>query len=50
MPWKKYRETFLERMQNSSVIDGLISYILRPRENGCSIGLWVADSREEPSE
>jgi hypothetical protein len=43
MPWSLYRTTLLERMQNSSVIDGLISYILKPRENGCPIGLWVAE-------
>jgi hypothetical protein len=43
MPWSLYRTTLLERMQNSSVIDGLVSYILKPRGNGCPIGLWVAE-------
>jgi hypothetical protein len=43
MPWASYRTTILARMKNSSVIDGLISYVLKPRENGCAIGLWVAE-------
>jgi hypothetical protein len=30
-------------MQNSSTLDGLISYVLKPRENGCSLSLWVAE-------
>jgi hypothetical protein len=30
-------------MQNSSVIDGLLSYVIKPRENGCPIGLWIAE-------
>jgi hypothetical protein len=30
-------------MQNSSVLDGLISYVLKPRENGCPLSLWVAE-------
>jgi hypothetical protein len=30
-------------MQNSSVVDGLISYILKPRENNCTLSLWVAE-------
>ncbi len=30
-------------MQNSSTIDGLISFILKPRDNGCPISLWVAE-------
>ncbi len=43
MPFGLYRSTLLDRMQNSSVIDGLISYILKPRENNCTIALWVAE-------
>jgi hypothetical protein len=43
MPFSLYRSTLLDRMQNSSVIDGLISYILKPRENNCTLGLWVAE-------
>ena len=34
-------------MQNSSTIDGLISFILKPRDNGCPIGLWVAERLAE---
>jgi hypothetical protein len=30
-------------MQNSSTIDGLISYILKPRDSNCPISLWVAE-------
>jgi hypothetical protein len=34
MPWACYKSSLLERMQNSSTIDGLISFILKPRDNG----------------
>ena len=43
MPFSLYRWTLLDRMQNSSVLDGLISYVLKTRENGCSLSLWVAE-------
>ncbi len=43
MPWFLYKTALLERMQNSSTIDGLISYILKPRDNNCPIGLWVVE-------
>ncbi len=43
MPWSRYKIALLERMQNSSTIDGLISFILKPRDNNCPIGLWVAE-------
>jgi hypothetical protein len=43
MPWAECKLTLLSRMQNSSTIDGLISFILKPREKGCPIGLWVAE-------
>jgi hypothetical protein len=43
MPFSLYRRTLLDRMQNSSVVDGLISYILKPRENNCTLSLWVAE-------
>jgi hypothetical protein len=43
MPWLAYKNALLERMQNSSTIDGLISFILKPRDNNCPIGLWVAE-------
>jgi hypothetical protein len=42
-PWIRYKTGVLERMQNSSTIDGLISFILKPRNNGCPISLWVAE-------
>jgi hypothetical protein len=43
MPWIGYKTSLLERMQNSSTIDGLISFIMKPRDNGCPISLWVAE-------
>jgi hypothetical protein len=43
MPWRLYKTSLLERMQNSSTIDGLISFMLKPRENNCPISLWVAE-------
>ncbi len=43
MPFLTYKSTLLDRMQNSSVIDGPISYILKPRENSCTLSLWVAE-------
>jgi hypothetical protein len=42
VPWVLYKNSLLERMQNSSTIDGLISFILKPRDNNCPISLWVA--------
>ncbi len=47
MPWAEYKSTLLDRMQNSSTIDGLLSYVIKPRENGCPIGLWVAERVSE---
>ncbi len=47
MPWALYKSSLLERMQNSSTIDGLISFILKPRDNGCPISLWVAERLAE---
>ncbi len=43
MTWSSYKNALLERRQNSSTIDGLISFILKPRDNNCPIGLWVAE-------
>ena len=43
MAWSLYKIALLERMQNSSTIDGLISFILKPRDNNCPISLWVAE-------
>jgi hypothetical protein len=47
MPWVLYKSSLLERMQNSSTIDGLISFILKPRDNNCPISLWVAERLAE---
>jgi hypothetical protein len=43
MPFSSYKSTILDRMQNSSVVDGLLSYILKPRENNCTLSLWVVE-------
>ena len=43
MPFSEYLSLLLDRMQNSSVLDGLISYVLKPRENGCPLSLWTAE-------
>ena len=43
MPWSEYKTTLLDRMQNSSTIDGLLSYVIKPRENNCPIGLWISE-------
>ncbi len=43
MPWVLYKNALLERMQNSSTIDGLVSFILKPIDNNCPISLWVAE-------
>jgi hypothetical protein len=39
----KVRYLILDRMQNSSVLDSLVSYVLKPRENGCPLSQWVAE-------
>jgi hypothetical protein len=52
MPFSLYRSTLLDRMQNSFVVDGLISYILKPRENNCTLSLCLgcrACCREAPA-
>jgi hypothetical protein len=43
MPWLAYKTALSEHMQNSSTIDGLISFILKPRDNGCPISFGVAE-------
>ncbi len=48
MPWALYKNSLLERMQNSSTIDGLISFILKPRDNNCPISLWVTERLAAP--
>jgi hypothetical protein len=47
MLWAAYKTVLLDRMQNSSMIDGLLSYVIKLRENGCSIDLWVAERMSE---
>jgi hypothetical protein len=47
MPWAEYKATLLDRMQNSSTIDWLLSYVIKHRENNCPIGLWVSERLAE---
>jgi hypothetical protein len=47
MAWALYKNSLLERMQYSSTINGLISFILKPRDNNCTISLWVTERLAE---
>jgi hypothetical protein len=41
--YSDYKDIFLERTQNSELTQDLLSYILKPREEGCPIYLWAAE-------
>jgi hypothetical protein len=41
--YSDYKELFLEQTQSSESTQDLISYILKPREEGCPIYLWAAE-------
>ncbi len=45
LTYNRYKETFLARTQNSELTQDLLSYILKPREEGCPVYLWVAAER-----
>jgi hypothetical protein len=47
MLYCEYKELFLSRTQNSEVTQDLLSYILKPREEGCPICLWAAERISE---
>ena len=37
----------MDRLKDTSVADGLLSYLLRPREEGLALHLWVAERMSE---
>jgi hypothetical protein len=45
--YSEYTALFLERTQNSELTQDLLSYILKPREEGCPIYLWAAERISE---
>ncbi len=42
-----YKELYLQRTQNSELTQDLLSFILKPREEGCPIYLWAAERISE---
>jgi hypothetical protein len=47
LSYQEYKELFLNRTQNSELTQDLLSYILKPREEGCPIYLWAAERISE---
>jgi hypothetical protein len=47
LSYAEYTELYLERTQNSELTQDLLSYILKPREEGCPIYLWAAERISE---
>ena len=47
MLYSEYKDLFLNRTQNSELTQDLLSYILKPREDGCPIYLWAAERISE---
>jgi hypothetical protein len=47
LTYVEYTELFLQRTQNSELTQDLLSYILKPREEGCPIYLWAAERISE---
>jgi hypothetical protein len=45
--YSEYKDLFLNRTQNSELTPDLLSYILKPREESCSIYLWAAERISE---
>ncbi len=43
----QYRSLLLERTQNSELTQDLLNYIIKPREEGCPVYLWVAERISE---
>jgi hypothetical protein len=43
LTYDEYKELFLQRTQNSEFTQDLLSYILKPREEGCPIYLWTSE-------
>ena len=49
LEWQDYKRKLLERMNNNSKSNELISYILKTREESLPATLWVAERRSERS-
>jgi hypothetical protein len=47
LSYSEYKELFMSRTQNSELTQDLLSYILKPREEGCPIYLWAAERISE---
>ena len=47
LTYKQYKELYLQRTQNSELTQDLLSFILKPREEGCPIYLWAAERISE---
>ena len=47
LTYPEYSELFLQRTQNSELTQDLLTYILKPREEGCPIYLWAAERISE---
>ena len=47
LSYREYTALYLERTQNSELTQDLLSYILKPREEGCPIYLWAAERISE---
>jgi hypothetical protein len=47
LSYKEYTELYLERTQNSELTQDLLSYIFKPREEGCPIYLWAVERISE---
>ncbi len=43
----QYKGLLLARTQNSELTQDLLTYILKPREEGCPVYLWVAERTSE---
>ncbi len=43
LKYPDYKELLLARCVNSAQTEDLLSYILKPRDEGCPVGLWVAE-------
>ncbi len=45
--WKEVKACLMDRLKDTSVADGLLSYLLRPREEWLASHLWVAERMTE---
>ena len=47
LTYNQYKALLLARTQNSELTQDLLTYILKPREEGCPVYLWVAERTSE---